>query len=1046
MSDNDDYVSLNLSKDIDDNRSSLCDGAKEQLSSAYHALVDNKEAIIPGLQLLLPFSKKETSDIREALRGDYNENYHQVEDDIFLLPEHRIFEQRLERSTFDNMNLEYNSFKFRFLVPFIIKAELKPGLAFGEALLTLVHIMTLFSVLTNGMSFMAMIIGGGSLFLLLTILHFWYGISRYPSLWNSFTPYVLKGAAVDRNFLEIRKIFSYHCNGHDQIYSQLKPFVLTLPFTIIYHVNGFLVTAVYYLFRISRNGSDGRKRPPPVTVSLFLSNILISSFWVFGGTSGIILATSTVVVNQKVYDSLLFNRDLKDFCISLVFGNLVLIQKKITLDEIGLAQPINAAEHDIESGIQIKKEEDRSYQPATQKFVKSTQVEEIDDCSEKQYKLSMNSFADPPQHTVPTTIQNIISFGSDEVEVEMDGNISFKSKPKIFIDESPSQLSEATSLQYLLTVVPIATHTEDPEKIEACTEMNSGAPKKMEHVLEVKTEEEHLSTKSSTKKFFSRLFSSPRKKKSSKRFFPEDEGGDEISVEFFNPSDVHLDMENHPGTIKWRNIISESVQKFRMKSYTLRKHIWVMNKMHGKSFFIKQNGRRRRKLKRKEIKECCKAFHDKQLQLNSELSGILDDLKDLKKNHSNSKSSSDHTRSSFAYNNSKSNSDHTRSSLMNNPLEIRDDLSHLLSTVEEEWKKPGTNDHCTVRSADVSSTKESLVESSKESTISTLTLSYVHCEHACHDETKEKEGVFDSSASFTDRVNKLLECKPWIDNMNNLRESGSGSKQHGSEASEGSQGIVDAQNGSPHGIDGLKSCLKETGNVDGEISAGMFGDIDEGGKALNKPYWRTFVEGEPRRHKKKATSISSGSSRNSEDPIPVVQSKSGKRRRLHPWKSDLQKKKLEKARKSRIQDQELSTKKLNRVITIFKMKKTNVVVEEHVIHSPRSRRKMERKEDDSYHEDRQEEVENVRCEEDMGDDDLRDCECIGGPSFGDETSSYDIDIAELNSPTNQAKGAYVHVVDYEPGVGAQHNSIEQRGEENVFSDVRLMSENHFVRY
>ena len=87
-------------------------------------------------------TKHGARDIEEAWMGDYKENYDHKNGSIFTLPEFRHFEERLEDSTFDNMNLESTARRYRFLVPFIIKAELSPGLAFAEVMLTWIQFLT----------------------------------------------------------------------------------------------------------------------------------------------------------------------------------------------------------------------------------------------------------------------------------------------------------------------------------------------------------------------------------------------------------------------------------------------------------------------------------------------------------------------------------------------------------------------------------------------------------------------------------------------------------------------------------------------------------------------------------------------------------------------------------------------------------------------------------------------------------------------------------------------------------------------------------------
>ena len=101
-----------------------------------------EESLIPDLNVLNPFSKSEARDIAEALKGDYKEKYHERKSDIFLLPDFRSFQERLEKSKFDNINLESAVSKYRFLAPFLMKAELSPGLAFSEVFLSTIHIFT----------------------------------------------------------------------------------------------------------------------------------------------------------------------------------------------------------------------------------------------------------------------------------------------------------------------------------------------------------------------------------------------------------------------------------------------------------------------------------------------------------------------------------------------------------------------------------------------------------------------------------------------------------------------------------------------------------------------------------------------------------------------------------------------------------------------------------------------------------------------------------------------------------------------------------------
>jgi hypothetical protein len=118
---------------------------------------------------------------------------------------------------------------------------------------------------------------------------------------------------------------------------------------------------------------------------------------------------------------------------------------------------------------------------------------------------------------------------------------------------------------------------------------------------------------------------------SSKRCNPTSENvAAEPLEEILNPSDVHFDVDNHPGTVIWRNIIAESIQRFPVKSYTFRKHNWVMRQLRGRNFFFKEKGSTRKQLNRSQIRKNCKNQHDKHIEIQRQIISILSDLNDVK--------------------------------------------------------------------------------------------------------------------------------------------------------------------------------------------------------------------------------------------------------------------------------------------------------------------------------------------------------------------------------------------------------------------------------
>lgn len=97
---------------------------------------------IAEIRLPGPIPESGMRDMKEALIGDYKDRYYEKKGALFWMPEASAFEERLKNSNIDNLNMDSAARRYRFLVPFIIKAELSPGLAFAEGLLTWIHFLS----------------------------------------------------------------------------------------------------------------------------------------------------------------------------------------------------------------------------------------------------------------------------------------------------------------------------------------------------------------------------------------------------------------------------------------------------------------------------------------------------------------------------------------------------------------------------------------------------------------------------------------------------------------------------------------------------------------------------------------------------------------------------------------------------------------------------------------------------------------------------------------------------------------------------------------
>jgi hypothetical protein len=609
---------------------------------------------------------------------------------------------------------------------------------------------------------------------------------------------------MDENFAELRDVCSYYCNGHARTKPQLGAFVISLPFTLIYHLNAFSITSAYYCCGVPTNGS---KFPSPIPLSIHLSNIMVICVWFLGGRAGLILTTAAKLFNQNFYNSLLFKRSLKDFLLSFVFGNVLVIQEKrhntrspvITLrDEAEAASKQTPEDVDIEEGGQFNhsdplvKQRNVAFAEVESQLLKSNETDGL---------------------SLPSSVNSLVekeSWNPSGVRISIEENRDLQG-PDVICKQSHPIIEDSVSahqLQYLGAIN--AASTEKDETV------------RQQRTFSNPTRNSGIFTM--TKKAVGRLSTDEKREI-------------KLSDEFLNPSDIHIDIENHPGTVAFRNVINDAISKFPTKTYTFRKHSWVMRKLHGRYFFVKENGERRRKLGRVEAKQRCKLFHDKQALLRSEIAGILTDLKVLKKNHTNSKSNSDHSRNSKTI-----------------PEEIRKNLSSILRNVsshDKNEKHLRTKDINTRHNLESASTAkdshvDSHVESSKESTISTLTQSNGTFPPNGARSTPWIKGMADElkvlnettraggSTHLREAINGLLAYTSWLENLNPLRESN-----------------VDAPNKTnmkeltEREGDGLLAKRQQSGIMTEGTAEANTGGFEK----INDPYWHTLVEEQPKKRK-----------------------------------------------------------------------------------------------------------------------------------------------------------------------------------------------------
>ncbi len=766
--------------------------------------------------------------------------------------------------------------------------------------------------MSYGLTTAKMLVGYCSIYSLLSIVQFWYGMARYPSIWNRYVPPSLKGSTSDKNFKEIKDICGYHHNGHHEMNSQFIPFVVTLPFTFIFHAAAFLVTASYSVLKMMNVDLTKTKLfRDPIITSIFVSNSLVSSIWLFGGTEGMVYVIMTIFFNQKAYNSLLFKKDIKSFFLSLVFGNLLVVSRNPAAVEAEIALSERTAEIDLEEGLQNKTTAmlDKDLQQISASVKPMRYLPPLLGASSSS---STNDETD--QNMAPENISLDIN---DKIIVEhqnddtpIDESRKKESPVEVFSDEDvASQPSNVVPLQFST----VSSLLQDLQYLQNVTNIGN---EKISYDEPITEELEH--SKGTAKKGFlglsRRILSGARTKYVRKKGYTvQDHFDDQISVESLNSLDVHLDKENHTGTVEWRNIIIESTQRFKIKSYTMRKHNWVMSKMHGRSFFVTGDGKRQRKLKKKEIKFHCQKLHDKQLLLASQINGILNDLKGLKENISTKR----------CINQSLSKSERTKLSFSKLPSQViqtKKGLTRVMVTEEGLKIKFFMNaKNETPKLEGAESGKDSLGES-RDSTVSTLTNSIdeepqqldqsdelqldqpKQPDHTktvlCINEFKEKVLQADAdSALLKDTIDGLLKCGDWAENINVLKDP---------ETLEKNDSLIDPKNTTESPAEQQQLQHNEDSQSPTEEDEPI-GAHRGGATEANKPYWQNYVELPEifkEKPKKKSYEVSY--------PWHSDSLKSDS------WRSELQKKKSEKAQEDRMQSSEIVVQQMKRIIPILK--------------------------------------------------------------------------------------------------------------------------------
>lgn len=96
--------------------------------------------------------------------------------------------------------------------------------------------------------------------------------------------------------------------------------------------------------------------------------------------------------------------------------------------------------------------------------------------------------------------------------------------------------------------------------------------------------------------------------------------------------DVYTELETQTGTLAWKNAIQEATQKFAGSTFVDAHNDWILKQLGNRDFYVGSVEYGWTKLNPVQVREKCKESYEKQVQVNGEIKSILNGLKDLRRN------------------------------------------------------------------------------------------------------------------------------------------------------------------------------------------------------------------------------------------------------------------------------------------------------------------------------------------------------------------------------------------------------------------------------
>ncbi len=170
------------------------------------------------------------------------------------------------------------------------------------------------------------------------------GFIRYHSFGGDWYNDMVAGKALDENFEEVRDICSSQCHGDGERRKQTGAILFTFPFTIVNHCSSFVVYMAYKPYQLLC-GDVGNNSTAVLMGGVFIANGLYATMWVIGGPVLMTVSVASFVVNQRLYNAMLFRRSFEGFILSFVLGNFCILETKEIVEnttELNVAEDADA--------------------------------------------------------------------------------------------------------------------------------------------------------------------------------------------------------------------------------------------------------------------------------------------------------------------------------------------------------------------------------------------------------------------------------------------------------------------------------------------------------------------------------------------------------------------------------------------------------------------------------------------------------------------------------------------------------------------------------